>query len=191
MRQPRNPRTIAQRSHPSSLVVSTSREDTIQFLIACGIALTSTTILKKSAGGKGRMSPARRRCQRRSPEGPRSMRRVDTDEHGVKLRRRRRVNATNACIQSSERTLMCNAHTARDNESRSVESLLRRNIETHLAKYRFWARAYSGAVVPVHELRVLWLRIRAGSATVEQGRTFGAIHDHQLHHRLAAHSPMS
>src|SRR5262249_44208374 len=95
-------RTIAQRSHPSSLVVSTSREDTIHFRIASGIALTSTTILTKSAGGKGRMSPARRRCQRRSPEGPRSLRRVDTDEHGVKLRRRRRANAKNASIQRSK-----------------------------------------------------------------------------------------
>src|SRR5262249_14507807 len=87
-----NPRTIAERSHPSSLVVTTSREDTIQFRTASGIALTSTPILTKSAGGKGPRSPARRRCQRRSPEGPRSMRRVDTDELGGMLLDRRRVD---------------------------------------------------------------------------------------------------
>src|SRR6476620_3107286 len=33
-RQPENPRTIASRSHPSSLVVSASRENTIQFRMA-------------------------------------------------------------------------------------------------------------------------------------------------------------
>src|SRR5262249_42007829 len=33
-RQPQDPRTIASRSHPSSLVVSTSRENTIQFRMA-------------------------------------------------------------------------------------------------------------------------------------------------------------
>src|SRR5262249_32688506 len=42
LRHAQHPRTIAQRSHPSSLVVSTSREDTIQFRMASGIAVSFT-----------------------------------------------------------------------------------------------------------------------------------------------------
>src|SRR6266851_3567520 len=101
--QSQNPRTIPKRSHRSSLVVITSREDTIQSRMASGIAVP-TRAFSKEAGGNGSPSPARRRGQRRSPQGPRVARSVDAVEHGGTLIRRRPdfSNCQKPCIQSSE-----------------------------------------------------------------------------------------